>query len=175
MISLSIRGLYKFDDTLFEEMVIPEELEQEDAIAAILMKCSEMEILYPDWNMMHESIGYWSRKHLHAWEIYYLSLNKEGYDPFNDYDRNEDYSEEVSTSGTTANSVNAFNESEAVQAASTEGTGSETRSHTLHQYGNSALGTNQDIIQKEIALRRKYNVYDLIAEDFKHEFCIQVY
>lgn len=188
---LSIRGLYLIDNTIFDNLTLPAALDANTAIATILHNCAELEVLYPDADMMKESIGYWSARRAQAWDMYYASLFKEDYDPFTDYDRNESYSDTetrnlASTSSLSSNSTEktkGFNESALQAAAGSEGsgntsgtdTGTVTHSRTIHQYGNSALGTNQDIITKEIQLRQKYEIYELIANEFKHDFCLVVY
>lgn len=168
---LSIRGLYLADNTIFDSLVIPSQLDHDTAVATILLNCSELEVLYPDPDMMKESIGYWSARRTREWAMIYASLYKEDYDPFTDYDRNEEYS--ATSSSAMTEQVRGYNE-EALQNAAGS-SGNITNSHTIHQYGNSALGTNQDIITKEIELRQKFEIYDIIADEFKKDFCLAVY
>lgn len=53
------------------------------------------------------------------------------------------------------------------------GTGSE--SYTEHTHGNIGVTTNQDMINQELALLEKFNIYDWIAAKFEREMCLQIY
>lgn len=230
-VTVSIVSMYNYDDTIFDAMVLPTQVDKPTLVSNLLLQCAEQDVLYPDIEMLKSSIGFWSAKNLRAWQMYADSLLKEDYDPFTDYDRNEIYEETrdlsdehshtgtVSDSGThggtvgntgttgstdnTTQKVAGFNSESLVNAQSADSTHSgsssdtttynETQgntrtynegqdithsgtiSHTLHQYGNSALGTNQDIIEKELRIRNLYRVYDLIIRDFKNDFLIQIY
>ena len=57
---LSALGLYRWNHNLFDNMVLPEGLEKEEVIHAILEETAELEILYPDPDYLQESIGHWS-------------------------------------------------------------------------------------------------------------------
>lgn len=90
--SLSITGLYNWDDTLFDNMVFPDGFTNQDkavTTANILAECSELEIMYPDWEFMYEAIAYWSLKELPTWQhIYDMTLLE--YNPIENYDRMEE-------------------------------------------------------------------------------------
>lgn len=96
--SLSITGLYNWDDTLFDNLVFPDGFTNPDkavTVANILAECSELEIMYPDWEFMYEAIGYWSMKELPTWQhIYDMSLLE--YNPIENYDRMEEELEQES-------------------------------------------------------------------------------
>lgn len=176
---LSVMALYRQDTKLFDNLTVPANLDREALINKLVTDCAELEVIYPDPEMMKESLKFWSSAHLHNWEMIYESLNKENYDPFTDYDRNEVFSEQYDdkSSNVTGTSQRAFNDANLTKIGElgSNGTGSGTRSHTLRQYGNSALGTNQDIIRKEIEIREQFNLIDIIIADFKKDFCLCVY
>ena len=176
---LSVLMLYEAKPTLFDDMQVPTGINKATLVDKLVSDCAELEVIYPDPDMMKESLKFWSAAHIHNWEIEYASLNKAGYDPFIDYDRNEDYNSNYTDypAATTTTSQRAFNDATLTDVAKITqgGTLGGWKSHTLHQYGNSALGTNQDIIRKEIEIRNEYNIMDLIIADFKKDFCICVY
>ena len=59
-------------------------------------------------------------------------------------------------------------------ASGTESTtGSGTRSGHIH--GNIGVVTSQAMLEAEINLDRKINMYDIIAKDFRNRFCILMY
>lgn len=176
---LSVMMLYRADQTIFDNMALPTDITKADLVNKLLIDCAELEVIYPDPEMMKASLEYWSKAHLHSWEIEYAALYKDDYDPFTDFDRNEDYSDSYSESpGSTVTAYQrAFDSGSNVESGHTTASGSNTgwHVHNLHQYGNSALGTNQDIIKKEIEIREKYNMVDIIIADFKKDFCLCVY
>lgn len=65
---LTILGLYNADDSIFEQMVLPEGIDSDQVIDDILMECAELELLYPSWEFMHHAIKRWSQKSQYKWE-----------------------------------------------------------------------------------------------------------
>ena len=53
---ISILGLYEYDPTLFEMMILPEGLDHETAVNEIMLRCADLEILYPDARFMNPKI-----------------------------------------------------------------------------------------------------------------------
>ena len=89
--SLSIIGLYNWDDDIFENMSYPSGFtttDKELTIDNILAECGELEIMYPDWEFMHKAIEYWSLKELPTWQHIY-DMGKLEYNPIENYDRHE--------------------------------------------------------------------------------------
>ena len=86
--TLSIIGLYNWDDHIFDLMDLPAGVERNDVIQNILMECGELETMYPDWEFMYQAINYWSRKELPTWEHIYEMTQLE-YNPIENYDRME--------------------------------------------------------------------------------------
>lgn len=62
-----------------------------------------------------------------------------------------------------------------VNAESKSGRFDEESSHDGHLYGNIGVTTSQQMLQAELDLRSKVNIYDVIAEMFYKEFCVYVY
>lgn len=84
-ITMSILGLYEFDNTIFDNMVLPAGLEIDTMKNNILMECAELETLYPNPSFMKTAIGFWSRGRLQEWErvntLYEIDMS-----PANEYD-----------------------------------------------------------------------------------------
>ena len=73
-----------------------------------------------------------------------------------------------STNDTTT-SANGVTTDEEVENHTTEG------GHEGHLHGNIGVTTNQQMIEAEVELRRKYNMIDIIVNDFIDKFCLRVY
>ena len=74
---LSALGLYRWNPHLFDDMVLPEGLEKEEVIHAILEETAELEILYSDPDYLQESIGHWSAARLQSWEKMQAAITAE--------------------------------------------------------------------------------------------------
>lgn len=67
---LSIMGLTNFREDLWDQFVVPVELQDkiEDIIDQICMDYSDLELLYPDPDVMKKAIGLWSRHESPIWQ-----------------------------------------------------------------------------------------------------------
>lgn len=68
LVTMSVYGLYQYDDTLFEELALPEGIERETVINNILLDSMELETYIPDPTALKTAIGYWSRSQLSVWQ-----------------------------------------------------------------------------------------------------------
>lgn len=76
MSKLSILGLYQYDQSLFDNLQLPDDFSTEDRTTLInnlLMDCAEFECLYPDFDFCKAAIGWWSKARLPVWEKLYAS------------------------------------------------------------------------------------------------------
>lgn len=90
---ISLLGLYKWDNTLFSLMQIPEGLDLDTLTGNILSETAELEVLYPNPEVMKNLIGIWSAKMIDRWNRLYATTQYE-YNPINNYDRTEEYTEQ---------------------------------------------------------------------------------
>lgn len=181
-LNMSVYGLYYYRPDIFDDMVLPDQIDRDTMIANILMECAELTILYPDPNMLKEAIGFWSKARLNAWDRMATVLY-ENYDPFINIKRDETrtilYEPDLKDSGTSTNSVNAWNDLNGVQRDSTkvESTqkGSSKTTETFHIEGDSAITDAQDVARKEFELRDRFELYNYIVNDFRNKFCLMIY
>ena len=232
---LSVLGLYQFDNTLFDEIVLPNEINKDVLIENILLDCAELEIVYPSPNVMKSAIGIWSKSRIKSWNDMKNVLIVENYRPFINLERKEkgydletrnlktkgnDTSNSTTNSSidtssnssstqtqdsTTTDKISAFNSSnfenkeqsivdndsttnienseessETITNASTNnsnldntGTIKKDYEHTFE--GDSAMFTKQNIIEQEMEMRLKYDLYKIIIDEFKKKFCLLIY
>ena len=64
---LTILGLYNADDSIFDRMVLPEGISAEQVVDDIILECAELELLYPNWDIMELAIFRWSQKSQYKW------------------------------------------------------------------------------------------------------------
>lgn len=186
--TLSLLGLYTWDNTIFDNIVLPDEIDKSDFIDNLLMETAELEILYPDSDFMKNAIGVWSNKRIHTWNRIAQVLY-EDYDPFINIKRDEirkiihDRDLTYTNKGDTTTNENAWddNTSDGVQTQKVNvdltntDTGQTVTTETFHVEGDSAITDAQDVAIKEVKLRSQYDLYDYIINDFIHRFCIMVY
>ena len=86
--TLSLMGLYNWDDTIFNLLEIPEDLDDDVLITNLLAETAELEVLYPNPTVMKTLIGVWSQKQCPIWEKL-LSTTEYEYNPIENYNRYE--------------------------------------------------------------------------------------
>ena len=162
--TISILGLYNLNDTLFDDLVIPENMDSDLLINNLVTELAELELIYSDFNFMKFMIGVWSRKELPTWERVYKASIKE-YDPIENYDRKEDWSDTLNRNGavntqssgnsTQQHDVAGFNSSDLVTASKDTNNGSDTGwssdtsnssgYHSGRVHGNIGVTTSQQM------------------------------
>lgn len=91
---MTLIGLYNYDHELFDKMEMPDGVQKDLVIDAILMNGGEYEVLYPNTDLLKELIGSWSRQ----WSNVFTNWNKVTNDindvaPLENYDRFEDWTD----------------------------------------------------------------------------------
>lgn len=192
--TISILGLYNLNDEIFDDLTVPAGVDSDLLIENLVTELAELELIYSDFNFMKFMIGVWSRKELPTWERVYKASVKE-YDPIENYDRIEEWHDNLNSNSAVNNSMNGngstqhdvagFNSTALVNASkdtNTESntgfssdTSASTGSHTGRIHGNIGVTTSQQMLQSELDIAPKLNVYDYIINSFKNRFCLQVY
>lgn len=202
---LSILGLYNWDNTIFDNMVLPEDFTQDDKTTLInnlLMETAELEVIYTDPDFMKDAIEAWSAKEVYTWTRLYEAMLAE-YSPIENFDRYEDVDEQnrgamthsgtdsVSGSGedTITNKITSFDNNTFVDhdkaIAGKGSTDTTTYGHVVtdstgkkiitHLHGNIGVTTNQQMLEAELETRPKINIYRIIIDSFRERFCLLVY
>lgn len=66
--TMSILGLYNYTDGhVFDELVLPADVDREVVVGNILLECAELELIYPNPDIMKTAIGLWSKAELDPW------------------------------------------------------------------------------------------------------------
>ena len=201
--TLSVLGLYNEDDTLFEDMVLPESdhLDKDILIQNILAECAEFEVLYTEPKFFKHILKYWSKSRLHVWQELADTMDYE-YNPIwnkdvhdveyikNTKDESTTYSDQASntSSGTTTNSAVAFNSGtfddrekdtssgsmSSTDNSTTRDAGYHDESRDLVSQGNQGVTSTQQLIKEQREIS-EFSLYAIIIKEFKHRFCLLVY
>ena len=86
--TMSVLGLYQWDNTLFSLLSLPEGLDKDTLVDFILAECSDLEILYPNPEVLKGLIGVWSATEQYTWGKLYATMQLQ-YNPIDNYDRTE--------------------------------------------------------------------------------------
>lgn len=186
--TLSLLGLYNWDNTIFDNMVLPDEIDASILVDNLLMEAAELEVLYADPDVMKAAIEVWSSRRLHTWQRMETVLY-ENYDPFVNIKRDElrtivhDRNLTYTNKGDTKTNENAWDDQSTTGVQTqvvnvdltNKDTGQTVTTETFHVEGDSAITDAQDVAEKEFKLRDKYDLYTYIINDFIHRFCLLVY
>lgn len=79
---MDLIGLYQFDNTIFDDFHLPEDLQDKKDVLIdnLLMETAEREVIYPDAPFMKSAIDRWSAKQSPIWEELYKTTQYE-YNP----------------------------------------------------------------------------------------------
>lgn len=197
----SLLGLYQYDNTIFDELVLPEGMDKQLYINNLLMETAELEVLFSNPITMRSVIGIWSRAHMDSWQKMWNTTQLE-YNPIENYDRQEEWtdnnktnskvqSKDVGTgknrstdiskaagfdSGNLVTSGQNDNDSnnESTQIGNSEGNSSEELKHTGRVHGNIGVTTSQKMIEEERRVA-DWNMYEYLIDKFKQQFLLLVY
>jgi len=171
---LSVMGLYQYDNTIFDVMELPEDLDATTLKAEILAECAELEVILPDPDVFKEVLNYWSKAHLSNWQHLMDVLEME-YNPIWNKDGTYTETRNLASSANSTGQVSAFNSTTFQNADHTEATGTDTGTITRRETGNIGVTSTQSMIREEVEIRKDFNIYQIIVEDFKSRFCLMVY
>ena len=147
---LSVLGLYKHNDHLFDEMVYPSGFtaaDKQTVIGNILAECAELEILFPNYDTCKTMIGLWSKFNVATWTRIYTASKLE-YNPIENYNRTE--LETIVTDGKDQHSGADENrhtgtDTQTVQSQGTaSNTGTDTSRNAITAYDSTDLYTHDE-------------------------------
>ena len=190
---MTLMGLYQWNNELFKNLELPEDLDAGILIDNILVRSGEFEVLYADFEFNQYMIGAWSRKWADTFQRWVDALAIE-YNPLENYDRKEDWTDTRNgstsgeTSGTTnttsTNKVSAYdatdfsnkdqNEIYGSDSSSSSGESHEGAKHDGRIHGNIGVTTSQQMLIAELDLGY-WNIYEKITDLFLTEFTIPIY
>lgn len=182
---ISIVAVYNYDNTVFDELELPEDAEEErdTIINKIMIDNAELPLVYTDPDTVRQLIGNWSKIHSANWARILEALEAE-YSPIENYDRYEDFTDTGSSStqqstGTTRKVAGWNNDSALTPSEGVDSSGSGSASNTNHRighlHGNIGVTTAQQMITEEVKLRSSVTLAEVISRSFKQNFCIMVY
>lgn len=156
-VNLSPLGLYQWDQTIFDLMLIPEALDMDTLIDNLLAETAELEVLYPNPVVFKNLVGVWSAKQIDIWNRLYATTQYE-YNPIENYNRQETGSDS-GTGSTTHSSTDATTETTTHTGKNTldmtrseggtEGiTGADTKGHWVAGFDSQPSGQDDGLVKQ---------------------------
>ena len=211
---ITLWGMYQYDETLFDNVVLPDGIDKENLVAEIMRNSGDLYPYHQIPEHLKRNINYWFARRLFDFERMYEALRTE-YSPIENYDRKENITRDYENSGsdkasttlgstTTSsnvgsndneNKVSAYNETDYTNrekdtqsyssTATNTGSGTDTTQteyglkrkevEDIRVHGNIGVTTSQQMIESEMSLRAKYDIYKIISREFEREFLVQIY
>lgn len=140
--TLSILGLYQYDNTIFDLMSLPGNLSISDVADQICFECAELEILYPSATVIKNLIGLWSAREYPTWTRI-LAASEAEYNPIENYNRSDSISR--SRTGSETHSGKDTRQDSGTDTVTGNTTNTNTGSDSnLHKYAAFDSGTLLD-------------------------------
>ena len=146
---ITLIGMEKFlnpEHSIFEELTLPDGIDKDTLIGAIILRCQEFEVLYPDPEFMIQAVKVWGMKNYWTFERWVKLINKE-YDPLYNKDYHEDITEihEGEFSKSDSGSASGTNSESSDYTRTDNLANSSTDTHSEKAYNDSDyVGTTQD-------------------------------
>ena len=190
---LTLNGLLEYDNTLFDTFVLPDGMDRQTMINAIMVECGQNELRYPQPEYCKAMINHFFK--VNEWRFNELwKTTQYDYDPLINYDLeitverknkgNRKLDADITSSGTSESQVSAFNslsyspERKAIDSSSNGTTENEDTSgedsETRHEVGDNSARSTQYMIKEQRDVV-DYNLYMIIASEFEDFITIPVY
>lgn len=161
--NLSPLGLFQWDKSIFDLMVIPSALNRDTLLDNILAETAELEVIYPNPVVFKNLVGVWSQKQIDIWNRLYETTQYE-YNPIENYNRYETGStdgtdtttDRTSYEGTDIRTENinhgGSDKESSTSRVSDSGTdsseGESTKGHYIAGFDSSASGDDDGLVKQ---------------------------
>ena len=139
--------------SVFQNIRLPDGIDKETLIGAIMMRCQEFELLYSDPDFLIDAVNIWSRKHYWTFDKWVKAINIK-YDPLYNYDRTEEWTDthegDYSKTGSGNSSGNTGTTNNLTETHNLHSTNDVTNTHSEKAFNDSSLVNNQtDVVDQD--------------------------
>ena len=103
---IDINGLYTWDNTIFDNMVIPSDVVKSELIDMIIWECRELTVTVVSPTIMKRAIELWSKKNIYYWNELQKTMHYQ-YNPIENYDRHEKTTDKFKNNNTVRETGNS--------------------------------------------------------------------
>ena len=142
--TMTIAGLYNWDETLFDAMDFPKNADKQNFIDSLILSYGSCEPLYPDLDFMkNTAIPAWSRKWKNSIEKVYDLLEKLEYNQVENYNRQENWTDSPNITRETQLSGTDINKQTAGQGSTTKQTGTDTNEQKVSAFNSTGYDPSE--------------------------------
>lgn len=172
MIWINLFNLYGYDD-IFKDIKIPDNIDKEILINTIADYVAVYEPIYYNMPFLNLKIKNFFLKNYDVFD----RLNKAfamNYNPLHNYEKNQSIIESIDNNAENINQTSSFDNTDFVNNEKNNAKGKTTRTYTDKTQGNIGVTTSTQMLEQELNLRPRLNIYTFIAKLFYNEFCIYI-
>ena len=194
---INLISLYSYH--IFDDIKLPSGVDHETLVNSIMDKCALFTPLYTEEALLQAKIQNFFNKNYDTFTRIYSACMAD-YDPIENYNRFENYSDVENSSGNsnshsslsgsssddTTNLVSPYdansftndsmssNKQNRSDSSNTTDSSNANRNfnHSSHTHGNIGVTTSQQMLESELKIRPKLNIYDFISSTFFAEFVL---
>lgn len=142
--TFTLLGIYQYGqrigDDFFEKLTFPAGIDKSVVVNNLLLECADYEVLYPDYDFMKSLVEIFSKKYERTFTKW-LAVQSIDYEPLDNYDRKEAWSDSTSESSSEHNSLST-SESEHRSDSTSTSTSDETSDSTANSNNISAFNAS---------------------------------
>lgn len=169
---INICDLYGYD-IVFDGIQLPDGVDNELMINAIMDKCGTSEPIYTDMPLLRQKITVWFRKYRHSIERLYTAYMAD-YNAIHNYDRYEEIDNDNSRTASDLLKVSPYDTDRFINDSNTDRTENINNKHRAHIYGNIGVTTAPQMLRQELDIVPDLNIYNVVSDLFYDEFFIKV-
>ena len=149
MARLTLWGIYQYDHTLFDGIVLPDGINKDNLVSDIMRNSGDLYPYHQVPEYLKRNINFWFARRLFDFERMYDALRSE-YSPIENYDRIEDIKREYKDSGTDTETLTLGSSTTSKHTGTDEEINTLERSTTVAQTGKdqetSTLGSSTTVV-----------------------------
>lgn len=134
------------NQTIFQELTLPTGIDSDKLLDIVLLQCGEFEVLYANPYFLQDAIKVWGNKHYATLDKWKKALDIE-YNPLENYDRKEDWTEITSGTSRSDRQSDTSEENNASSVGSTNSHSDKNANGTsntnINQANNESHGETQ--------------------------------
>lgn len=172
MIWINLFNLYGYDD-IFKDIRIPKNIDKEILINTIADYVAEYEPIYYNMPFLNLKIKNFFLKNYDVFDRLNKAFTME-YNPLHNYDKTQSIIETIDNNTEDINLTSSFDNTDFVNNEKNNTKGKTTRTFTDNTRGNIGVTTSTQMLEQELNLRPRLNIYTFIAKLFYNDFCIYI-
>ena len=164
MARLTLNGMYQYDPTLFDGMILPEDYDKDALLAEIMTRCGQMYPYHQVPSILKSNIRLWFSRNFLQFDRIMEALNAE-YNPVENYDRHEEWTrtpdltdeskhtgkDSTQLSGTDSTELSGTDSTELSGTDSTELSGDDTTTRSYDDYNETSTRTGDDTTERQVS------------------------